>query len=85
MCLAGLELTDLNTERKALHVRLGKGKKDSVVPVGLRAVQWLVRYLKEVHPYLCLDTRTQALFLIGYGEAFNPDESRRAQGRCLPG
>jgi integrase/recombinase XerD len=26
-----------------------------------------------VRPGLCLDTRTQALFLTGYGEAFNPD------------
>ena len=30
-------------------------------------------YLEEVRPRLCLDTRTQALFLTGYGEAFNPD------------
>jgi integrase/recombinase XerD len=40
---------------------------------GLRAIDWLERYLKEVRPRLCLDTRTQALFLTGYGEAFNPD------------
>ena len=29
--------------------------------------------MKEVRPRLSLDTRTQALFLTGYGEAFNPD------------
>jgi len=38
-----------------------------------RAVAWLERYLKEVRPRLCLDTRTPALFLTGYGDAFNPD------------
>jgi len=43
------------------------------VPVGARAVAWLERYLKEVRPRLCLDTRTPALFLTGYGGAFNPD------------
>ena len=37
-----------------------------------RAVAWLERYLQEVRPRLCLDTRTPALFLPGYGEAFNP-------------
>ena len=31
------------------------------------------RYLAEVRPRLCLDAREQALFLTGYGEAFNPD------------
>lgn len=30
-------------------------------------------YFKEVRPRMCLDTRTQALFLTGYGEAFHPD------------
>jgi integrase/recombinase XerD len=44
-----------------------------MVPVGERALHWLERYLKEVRPRLCLDTRTPALFLTGYGEAFNPD------------
>ena len=71
--LCRLELPDLNTERRTLHVRLGKGKKDRMVPVGARAIAWLERYLQEVRPRLCLDTRTQALFLTGYGGPFNPD------------
>ena len=71
--LCRIDLPDVNTERRTLHVRLGKGKKDRVVPVGGRAVAWLECYLKEVRPRLCLDTRTQALFLTGYGGPFNPD------------
>jgi integrase/recombinase XerD len=71
--LCRLELSDLNTERKTIHVRLGKGKKDRMVPVGERAIVWLEHYLQAVRPRLCLDTRTQALFLTGYGGAFNPD------------
>ncbi len=71
--LCRIELPDVNSERRTLHVRLGKGKKDRVVPVGARALAWVERYLKEVRPRLCLDTRTQALFLTGYGEDFNPD------------
>jgi len=71
--LCRLELSDLHSERRTLTVRKGKGKKDRVVPVGLPALVWLERYLKEVRPRLCLDTRTPALFLTGYGEAFNPD------------
>jgi integrase/recombinase XerD len=71
--LCRLDLADLNTERHTLHVRQGKGHKDRMVPVGLRAVAWLERYLQEVRPRLCLDTRTPTLFLTGYGEGFNPD------------
>jgi integrase/recombinase XerD len=71
--LCRLELTDLNPERGTLHIRRGKGHKDRFVPVGGRALQWIERYLKEVRPRLCLDTRIQALFLTGYGGPFNPD------------
>ena len=71
--LCRIELPDVNTERRTLHVRLGKGKKDRVVPIGARAVHWLEHYLQAVRPRLCLDTRTQALFLTGYGGPFNPD------------
>ena len=71
--LCRLDLADLHTQRRTVHVRQGKGKKDRMVPVGARAIAWLERYLAEVRPRLCLDTRTQALLLTGYGEAFNPD------------
>jgi integrase/recombinase XerD len=71
--LCSLDLTALNAERCTLTIRRGKGRKDRVVPVGGRALAWLERYLKEVRPRLCLDTRTPAFFLTGYGEPFNPD------------
>jgi integrase/recombinase XerD len=71
--LCHLELSDLNAERRTLHVRKGKGNRDRVVPVGARALAWVERYLREVRPRLNLDTHTQALFLTGYGSPFNPD------------
>ena len=70
--LCQLQLADLHAERRTLRV-FGKGKKDRIVPVGCRAASWVERYLREVRPRLSLDTRTQALFLTGYGDAFNPD------------
>jgi len=42
--LCRLDLPDLNTERRTLHIRQGKGKKDRMVPVGSRAIAWLERY-----------------------------------------
>ena len=71
--LCSLECPDLNLDRGTLTVRLGKGNKDRVVPVGARASAWLRRYLDEVRPRLAPDPRVRALFLSAYGEAFNPD------------
>ena len=71
--LSRLDVPDFNAERRTIHVRRGKGRKDRMVPVGEQAVQWVEKYVVEVRPRLCLDTRTQAVFLTGYGGAFNPD------------
>ena len=70
--LTRLELSDLNRAKHLLRV-FGKGRKERVVPVGARAMQWLEKYLTEVRPLLALSIGTQPLFLSGYGEAFNPD------------
>jgi integrase/recombinase XerD len=73
MELCRLEVPDFNAERRTLHVRKGKGKKDRMVPVGEQAVAWVEKYLVAVRPRLCLDTRTPAMFLTGYGGPFNAD------------
>lgn len=71
--LCHVDLTEVNLERRTLTVRRGKGKKDRVVPFGLRACHWLERYLGEVRPRLSLDQREHACFLSSYGTAFSPD------------
>ncbi len=48
--LSHLQLYDLDVDRKILVVRLGKGKKDRVVPIGDRAIQWIQKYVADVRP-----------------------------------
>lgn len=81
--LANLEITDLNRDRQTLQVRQGKGRKDRVVPVGERALQWLEKYLDEVRPRLLLDANERALFVTSYGEAFNPDVISRMVSKFI--
>jgi integrase/recombinase XerD len=71
--LVRLEVSDLNGEKRLLHIRQGKGRKDRVVPVGSRAMRWLEKYLEDVRPLLMMGASVPALFLTGYGEPFNPD------------
>ena len=81
--LARLDILDLKNEKRLLYVRQGKGRKDRVVPVGTRALQWVEKYLEDVRPLLMLNPDTQALFLSGYGEGFNPQVLSRVIARYI--
>ncbi len=70
MELIHLKLYDLDRERGTLMVRLGKGKKDRMVPIGERAIAWCDKYLREERPELCTGVDTETFFLTNLGEAF---------------
>jgi len=76
MELCGLKLYDLDAERMLVFVRLGKGKKDRMVPIGERVLAWTSKYLEEARPGLSRaksDATEAALFLTNLGEAFTPN------------
>ncbi|MBK7000501.1 MAG: site-specific tyrosine recombinase XerC [Rhodoferax sp.] len=71
--LAHLKITEVDTERGTLIVRLGKGAKDRFVPLGERACAWVQRYLLEVRPEL-LAGETLVLFLNDWSQPFEPHQ-----------
>jgi integrase/recombinase XerD len=71
--LAHLNLTELDTERGILTVRLGKGGKDRIVPLGERACAWVARYLRDVRAEL-LQADSAAVFLTDWGTRFEKDQ-----------
>jgi integrase/recombinase XerD len=72
MEVVGLKLYDIDTERGALMVRLGKGGTDRMVPIGARACAWVARYRDEVRPLLAAAAAEQTLFLDDDGQPFDP-------------
>ncbi len=70
--LAGLKLFDVDIERGALMVRLGKGAKDRLVPIGDRACAWVDKYLREVRTELATSRDDYILFLDDEGSAYDP-------------
>jgi integrase/recombinase XerD len=68
--LAALAVYDWNRARGAIAIRQGKGGRDRVVPVGLRAASWLASYLDIVRPGLVRGPDDGTLFLTDYGEPF---------------
>lgn len=65
--LARLALFDIDEERGVLTVRLGKGRKDRIVPIGERALHWVNRYLEESRPEIVVPPDTGTLFLSELG------------------
>ncbi len=61
--LCGLCLPDVDWENTALWIRLGKGQKSRLVPIGEEALAWLEEYLRRVRPQYATRDDQAALFL----------------------
>lgn len=72
--LAGLSLFDVDASRGTVFVREGKGRKDSVVPLGERALAWCLKYVEEGRPKLASSRDDgSVLFLGDAGEGLHVD------------
>jgi len=72
----GLDIGDVDFEQELVHVRLGKGAKDRVVPLGEEAALWLARYLGDARPQLARGAEN-ALFLSVRGRRLDTSALRR--------
>jgi integrase/recombinase XerD len=68
--LAKLRLDDIDTERRLITIRQGKGRKDRVVPIGVRGMDWLLKYRDEVREGLIKDDY-DTLYLTSMGNPFH--------------
>ncbi len=50
--MCALKLDDIQVDRKALFVNQGKGNKDRYVPIGMRALVWIARYVEQARDKL---------------------------------
>lgn len=73
MELAGLRLFDIDSGRGTVWVRQGKGRKDRVVPLGERALAWVLKYVDEARPKLAAAHDEGFLFVGDAGEALHVD------------
>lgn len=62
--LTALTLDDVDRERGVVRVRCGKGQKGRVVPISVRALAWVDRYLAEVWAAVPAAREHRRLFVI---------------------
>ncbi|MEU6130417.1 tyrosine recombinase XerC [Saccharopolyspora sp. NPDC047091] len=85
--LCGLDLDDLDRERRLLRV-LGKGRRERAVPFGVPADAALERWLSAGRPALCTDRSGPAVFLGARGGRLDQRMARRVVHdavRSVPG
>jgi integrase/recombinase XerD len=70
--LLNLGVADIDAERGVVLIRLGKGGRDRVVPIGARSVAWVDRYLLEARPKLVVLPDDGLLFVTTDGTEFTP-------------
>jgi integrase/recombinase XerD len=66
-----LKLYDVDRERGTLLLH-GKGKKDRMVPIGDRALAWMLKYLGEVRPRFATEPDAGWLWLTPAGDNVLP-------------
>jgi site-specific recombinase XerD len=71
-----LDLGDVDFEQETVHVRLGKGAKDRIVPLGEHAAQLVARYLHHARPQLARGAEN-ALFLSVRGRRLDTSALRK--------
>ncbi len=81
--LCRLRLDEVDVSRRAIFIRLGKGQKDRYVPVGVRALVWIARYVEHARDKLLLDAKEPTLFLTKDGQPLSPDSLTEYARRYL--
>lgn len=71
--LVGLKLSDIDRERGTLFIRLGKGRRDRVIPIGERALAWVEKYIQDVRSRFACGRDEGEVFLGETGEALSPE------------
>ncbi|MEK7705915.1 MAG: tyrosine-type recombinase/integrase, partial [Myxococcota bacterium] len=72
--LSRLEVSDVQVTHGTLLVREGKGKRDRVVPVGARAMRWVLLYLRDARPtFSAHRPESRRLFLGARGEELSAE------------
>ena len=71
--VCALHIDHIHVDRQVLFVHQGKGQRDRYVPIGLRALLWIARYVESAREQLALDSKERTLFLTLLGSPLNPD------------
>ena len=81
--LQALDIDDVNLTDGLLRVNHGKGGKERIVPISVRACEWIALYLTKVRPQFANIASSSTLFLANNGKAYKPGKLSEMVGRYV--
>lgn len=81
--LANLNIKDINFKEGTLLIRGGKGKKDRIIPIAERALDWVKQYLKEQRSRYVTLASGDALFLTETGNGMKAHKISDMAKKCV--
>jgi len=75
--LINLRIFDIDADRETVVVRQGKGKKDRMIPIARRTIDWIEKYVVEARDNFVVEPDNGTLFLTTKGQSFVPQSLSR--------
>jgi integrase/recombinase XerD len=81
--LASLQLTAIDYERGTVFIDQGKGRKDRMLPIGDRALQWIEKYQYDYRVRWTIGRDDGSLFVNQLGEGLTPSGVSRLVSKYI--
>jgi len=82
--LKELDIDDVNLADGLLRVNQGKGGKERIVPISVRACEWIALYLTKIRPsFANIASSGSTLFLANNGKQYKPGKLSEMVGRYV--
>ena len=78
-----LDIDDINLSEGLLRVNHGKGGNERIVPISVRACEWVALYLTKVRPHFAKISSGSTLFLANNGKRYKAGKLSEMVGRYV--
>lgn len=81
--LLSLTLEDVDYSERLLRINHGKGRKQRIVPISIRACEWLAYYVSKIRPQFAFIGTDDTLFLANNGKPYLPNKLSEMAARYV--
>lgn len=81
--LLHLDIEDVDFEQRLVRVRKGKGKRQYILPISKRAIEWIIFYVSKLRPQFANLRSGSSLFLDNYGKRYRASKLSEMASRYV--